>query len=113
MAALGYVDDAAFANARAASLARRGYGPRRVTMSLKAAGIGPEDAADAEAQARQEAWNAALAFSRRKKIGPFASVAADRAAREKAFAALLRAGHEVAIARRIVQSDPGDVPELD
>jgi regulatory protein len=113
MAALGYVDDAAFAIARAASLARRGYGPRRVTMSLKAAGIGPEDAADAEAAARQDAWSAALAFSRRKKIGPFASVAADRAAREKAFAALLRAGHEVAIARRIVQSDPGDVPELD
>jgi regulatory protein len=80
---------------------------------LKAAGVGGDDAAAAEASAREQAWDAALAFARRKRIGPFASAAPDRAGREKAFAALLRAGHEVAIARRIVQSDPGDVPELD
>ena len=31
---LGYVDDAAFARARAGSLLRRGYGPRRIGQAL-------------------------------------------------------------------------------
>ena len=39
MAALGYVDDRAFANARAGALTRRGYGLRRVGQALRAAGL--------------------------------------------------------------------------
>ncbi|GAO39180.1 regulatory protein RecX [Sphingomonas changbaiensis NBRC 104936] len=112
-AELGYVDDAAFASARAAGLTRRGYGLRRVSATLKAAGIDADDAAPAEAATREQAWEAALVFARRRKIGPFAPAVPDRAAREKAFAALLRAGHDVAVARRIVQCGPGDVPEMD
>lgn len=113
MAALGYVDDAAFASSRAAGLTRRGYGLRRVAQSLKAAGIGEEDAAAAQAAAREQAWEAALTFARRRRIGPFAAAAPDRPTREKALAAMLRAGHDLAIARRIVGSEPGYVPELD
>lgn len=113
IAALGYVDDAGFAAARAAGLTRRGYGPRRVAQSLKAAGIDEEDSAPAEAVARDRAWEAALVFARRRKIGPFAAEMPDRPAREKALAAMLRAGHELAISRRIVGSEPGSVPELD
>ncbi|MFD1612490.1 regulatory protein RecX [Sphingomonas tabacisoli] len=112
-ASLRYVDDASFATARAASLTRRGYGPRRVAASLKAAGIDTDDAAEAREAAEAAAWDAALAFARRKKIGPFAAAEPDRAGREKAFAALLRAGHDVVTARRIVQSAPGSVPQLD
>src|SRR3954463_3793690 len=43
-AELGYVDDRAFAAGRAASLARRGYGERRVVQALRAAGIEEADA---------------------------------------------------------------------
>lgn len=113
LADLRYVDDATYASARAAGLMRRGYGVRRVAASLKAAGVGEEDAAAAETLAREQAWQSALAFARRKRIGPFALAEPDRQAREKAFAALLRAGHDVAIARRIIQSEPGSVPEID
>jgi len=113
VAALGYVDDAGFAAARAAGLTRRGYGLRRVSQSLKAAGIAEEDSAAAEAAAREQAWEAALTFARRRKIGPFAAAAPDRPTREKALAAMLRAGHDIAIARRIVGAEPGYVPELD
>jgi regulatory protein len=113
LADLRYVDDASYASQRTAGLTRRGYGARRVVASLKAAGIGQEDAFAAETNAREQAWETALAFARRKRIGPFASTKVDRGAREKAFAALLRAGHDVAIARRIVQSEPGSVPEID
>ena len=42
-ARLGYVDDAAFATARAQSLSRRGYGARRVETALKVAGIEEAD----------------------------------------------------------------------
>lgn len=110
---LGYVDDRAFAAARAASLGRRGYGPRRVSESLRAAGIGEEDGAEAREIASENAMTAALSFARRKRIGPYAAAAPDRPAREKAFAALLRAGHAMDIARRIVDAAPGDVPEED
>lgn len=113
LAGLGYVDDAAFATARAAGLARRGYGPRRVGQALRAAGIDEEDAGAARAHAAETAWTAALGFARRRRIGPYAATPPDRAAREKAYAALLRAGHSSAHARRIIAANPGHVPEED
>jgi regulatory protein len=113
MARLGYVDDRAFAAARAAALSRRGYGARRVGAALRAAGIGDEDAADAREIAADAAWEAALHFARRRRIGPFAEAEADRPAREKALAAMLRAGHPLPIARRLVAARPGEVPQAD
>lgn len=111
MAALGYVDDRAFADAKAAALGRRGYGPRRIDATLRAAGISDADAEEARDAARENAWDAALGFARRKRIGPFAAQPHDLPAREKAFAAMLRAGHQPAHARRIVQAAPGEVPD--
>jgi len=113
MAALGYVDDRAFAAARAASLGRRGYGERRVGEALRAAGIEDEDAAEARRTARDDAWNAALRFAERKKIGPFAPAEADRAGRDKALAAMLRAGHPVDLARKLATARPGEIPDAD
>jgi regulatory protein len=113
MARLGYVDDRAFAAGRAAALSRRGYGARRVGAALRAAGIGADDAAGAWAIAADGAWEAALRFAERRRIGPFATAEADRAGREKALAAMLRAGHPAALARRIVAARPGEIPEAD
>ena len=112
-AAVGYVNDAAFATARAASLQRRGYGERRVDQALKAAGIAEEDAAEAREQTSSTAWVSALRFAERKRIGPYAAEIAERPARERAFAALLRAGHRMEHARRLVNARPGEIPELD
>jgi regulatory protein len=113
LAGLGYVDDKGFAASRAASLGRRGYGERRVREALAAAGIGEEDGAEARAQARDGAWGAALRFAERRRIGPFAAAEPDRAGREKAMAAMLRAGHTLEIARRLVRAPPGTIPEPD
>lgn len=112
-AGLGYVDDVGFASARAAILTRRGYGVHRVSGALRAAGIDPADAADAEQAARNTAWEAALTFARRRKIGPFAIETPDRQGREKAIAAMLRAGHDLGLARRIIALEPENVPESD
>lgn len=108
-AELRYVDDEAFAAARTSSLLRRGYGPRRIGAALRAAGVEDQGVQSGAA----ERWEAALAFAKRKRIGPFAAAEHDRAARERAFAALIRAGHETAMARRIVQAIPGEIPAWD
>jgi regulatory protein len=113
MARLGYVDDRAFAAARAASLGRRGYGVRRVKAALRAAGITEADAAEAEAEAKADAWRAALRFAERRRIGPFASVEPNRDGYEKSLAAMLRAGHPLPLARRLISARPGEVPEPD
>jgi regulatory protein len=113
MARLGYVDDRAFASARAAALGRRGYGGRRIEAALKAAGIADEDAAGARAEAAETAWTAALRFAERRRIGPFAAAEGDRKVREKAFAAMVRAGHPVPFARRLAAARPGEIPAAD
>jgi len=110
---LGYIDDRAFAAARAASLQRRGYGARRVDQALHGAGIDPEDSGEARQIAQDGAWEAALRYAERRRIGPFAAAPPDRQAREKAFAAMMRAGHPVAIARRLIEAPPGHIPDSD
>ena len=112
-AALGYVDDRQFATARAASLGRRGYGARRVGDALRAAGIAEPDAAPARAEADEAAWTTAVAFARRRRIGPFAVVAADPDRRRKALAAMLRAGHALDIARRLIDTAPDEAFDPD
>jgi regulatory protein len=112
-ARLGYVDDAAFASARAASLMRRGYGERRVDQALRAAGIGEEDGETARAEARDGAWAAALRFAQRKRIGPWAGEKPDREGRQKAVGAMIRAGHPIDMVRRLLDASPGEIPDLD
>ena len=113
LAELGYVDDRAFASAKAASLLRRGYGERRVGAALHAAGITEEDAAPVRDEAAAEAFAAALRFAERRRLGPFAEAPLPPERREKALAAMLRAGHRLDLARRILAARPGEVPEPD
>lgn len=116
MAELGYVDDLAFAEMRSASLGRRGYGVRHQADALRAAGVEEADRsavfAGREDDAEAGDHAAALAFARRKRIGPFAAAPADPDARRKALAAMMRAGHGYDIARRFVDAAPGEVPDF-
>ncbi len=108
----GYVDDRGYAEMKTASLARRGYGERRITAALHAARVSQEDAAVAVDQVRDGAYDQALAFARRKRIGPFARTPADEGQRRKHLAAMLRAGHSFAISAKIVRlSDLEDVDD--
>lgn len=115
LADAGFVDDRAFAEARTASLGRRGYGAHRVGMALRAAGIEADDSEAALEGAAETEWAAGEAFARRRRIGPFAREAADREGRQKALAALLRAGHPSHVARAFAYAEPGvsPVPEED
>lgn len=113
MRTLGYLDDSAFAAARAASLQRRGYGERRVRDALRAAGVDAADRVEAQDRARSGAMDAALRFAKRKRLGPYGEGQPDREALRKAFAALMRAGHSVDIARQVLNASPGVIPDLD
>jgi regulatory protein len=112
-ARLGYVDDRTFALARSRSLSARGYGPARVRQSLRAAGVEEQDSEAARSHAVEQAVDAALRFAERRRLGPYAAAPAEGAAREKALAALVRAGHGFAIARAIVDLPPGSAIDLD
>ena len=100
----GFVDDVGFARAKAGGLLRRGYGARRVGEALRADGIA-EETRMAVAPGEADRREAAMEYARRRRFGPFARephADADRQAREKQLAALLRAGHDAAHARYVL-----------
>lgn len=108
LAELGYVNDQAFALAKAGSLSSRGYGGGRVRQALHQAGVAAEDGAAARELAAERAAEAALRFARRKRIGPFAVPSSDPRMRERALAAMVRAGHDFTLARAVVNASPGE-----
>jgi len=104
----GYVDDSSYALAKSQSLTGRGYGKRRVVQALKAAGIEEEEGAAARDHADEEAVAAALRFARRRRVGPYAeSAPRDPREKEKALAAMIRAGHGFELSRAILALPPG------
>ena len=113
MVRLGYVDDRAFALSKARSLTSRGYGERRVRQALVVAGIGEDAGSDARDLAEQEAVAAALRFASRRSIGPYGSRQLAPDERERALAAMLRAGHRFALARAIIDLNPGENPDFE
>ena len=103
----GYVDDAGYALAKSRSLAGRGYGKRRLSVALRAAGVEESDSNAARAHAEEEAIAAAVRFAQRRRLGPFARGEPETPAeRDKAIGAMLRAGHDFALARAIVAMAP-------
>ena len=109
----GLVDDALYALSKSRSLSERGYGAARVRQTLRVAGISEEDGAAARELAAEEAASAALKFARRKRIGPYAEKALDRPARQKALAAMVRAGHGFELARTLIDAEPGAEIDLE
>lgn len=103
--AVGYVNDAGYAAAKAQGLMRRGYGARRVEQALGAAGIA-EDVRESVRGSDTERRRAALVMARKRRFGPFGrdGAAGDPATREKQVAAMLRAGHPLEHARRLVNA---------
>ena len=110
---LGFIDDAAFAGMKSASLTRRGYGKGRVRLALAASGISEDDRGEALAHADNQQLAAALRFAERRRIGPYADRQGDPAARQRALAAMMRAGHPMDLARRIVAAAPGALDQFD
>lgn len=103
---LGYVDDRGYGESKAKSLERRGYGLRRVDQALIAAGIEPEMREDIRCEVDEA--EAALAYARRKRLGPFATEKPDPQQRQKQFAAMVRAGHSFERVKAILAAESED-----
>jgi regulatory protein len=113
---LGLLDDAAFAVGRARSLAAKGRPPRRIARELAAAGVEPlliEAALHRLADERGDTQaalelDAAVAFARRRRLGPFGPTDAAAKPRDKALAAFARAGFTLEVARRVLDARSGE-----
>ena len=101
--AAGYVNDESFARGRTGGMLRRGFGARRIAEDLGAAGIA-EDLRAALAPGEGAQRRAALALARKRRFGPFGEGAGDPARRRKQLSAMLRAGHGMEAARRLVSA---------
>lgn len=116
MERLRFVDDRQYAAMRAGAMTRRGLGVRRVRTQLHVDGIAAEDSGEAIAEAEDKALASAVGFAKRRRFGPFAMQRAEGAddpkARERQVAAFARAGHSLALARRILSVPPGDTDAL-
>lgn len=97
----GLVDDRRFAEARAATLRRKGQSARAVAARLMAKGVARELVARHSAASEEQELAAAHTAARRKRLGPWSR--GDRVAnRQKDLAALGRAGFAMQVARAVI-----------
>lgn len=101
----GYVDDAGFARNRASALLARGFGARRVNDSLRQAGIDREIVSSAVPGDDDTARAAAETYARRRCFGVHGPGAVDPAQARRQLAAMLRAGHDYAVAIAVLNPD--------
>jgi regulatory protein len=103
----GLIDDMRYAEARVASLRRRGGSARAIQAKLAQKGV-PKDAIAAALEGEVEDETAAAhALARRRKLGPYRP--GERAPyREKDLASMARAGFSYGIAREIIDGEPLD-----
>ena len=115
---MGLLDDAAFARGRARALHRRGSSARAIRAALAQKGVAAETVETALAALAEEAEEpelaAALAYARRRRLGPYRADASQRAAlRERDLAALGRRGFGYEVARRVIEAEDPEALEAE
>jgi regulatory protein len=101
----GAIDDTAFAQSRAKSLARGGQSNRAVQARLISKGVAPDLARAASVSDAETELAAALVLVRKRRIGPYRAVEdADAAVRMKEMGLLARAGFSRDIAERALNT---------
>ncbi|KQP61404.1 regulatory protein RecX [Methylobacterium sp. Leaf108] len=111
--AAGLVDDSRFAQARLASLRRRGASSRIVRAKLAAKGVPRDLVTDAlgnEATTAEEDGvpieeEAAHAYAKRRRLGPWRRPDLRGPSRDRDIAAMARAGFSYSLASRIVDAE--------
>jgi regulatory protein len=104
LAKLGLIDDARFAQARAASLAAKGLPGRRIAAVLRAKGVEPDTIAVAGAADVDELAQARR-YVERKRLGRHRTGEATAGTHLKDLRALARAGFSYAVAVKALGSD--------
>jgi regulatory protein len=100
----GLIDDTRYAEARVATLRRRGGSARAIQAKLSAKGVDRSTISAALEGEDGDEERAARAFARRRKLGPFRP--GERAPyRDKDLAAMARAGFRFDVARRVIEGE--------
>ncbi len=107
---LGFLNDTAFAETKLVALRRAGASTRTIKMKLAQKGIGAATLAQVLEGDESNDEQAALAYARRRRLGPFADPRTRAEKRDKHIAAMLRAGFSLTLARTVVA---GNVADLD
>ncbi len=118
----GLLDDRTYAEAKSASLHRRGTSARAIAAKLAGKGVGRSLIGAVLGETDDEAGYAprpggdlaaAAALARRRRLGPYRDPAAREANRLKDFGAFARAGFSRSVAGRILDAaDPAAVEAL-
>jgi regulatory protein len=104
---VGLVNDATFAESRVRSLSRAGRSQRAIAAHLAAKGVDSDTARNALPNDAGVELAAALTFARKRRIGPFAREGEedDRKTKQKALAAMARAGFGWSVCERAFGMD--------
>lgn len=104
----GLLDDRVYAEGRTRNLNRRGISTQGIRARLAAKGVGADDIAVALAMLHDETAEpdlaAAIAYARRRRIGPWRIRDDREERRERDLAALARQGFGYDIARRVIDA---------
>ncbi|GAC1478154.1 MAG: regulatory protein RecX [Acetobacteraceae bacterium] len=107
----GVVDDAVFAEARARRLLRSGRSGRAVLAHLSAKGVRSDLAGQMLPDPGQE-LGAALAFARRRRLGPFRTGEVAEDGGQKELATMARAGFPRDVAERALAIEPDEAAAI-
>lgn len=115
LVAKGLLDDAAYAEASARGLHRRGASARGIRHRLLVKGVAPDLVERSLARLGDRLADpelaAALAYARRRRLGPHRPAAARDAARTRDLAALSRQGFAYQVASRVIDAE--DLEDLE
>jgi regulatory protein len=111
----GLLDDVAYARAQGASLNRRGKSIRAIRSWLKQRYVATDIIDDTITALAEELGEldlaAAIAYARKRRLGPYRKAEKPPDSLEKELAALARSGFSYGLARRIVEAT--DIDELE
>jgi regulatory protein len=100
----GYLSDKSFAETKLVSLRRAGTSSQKIRQKLAVKGVTVDVVADVLEHDESDDRQAAVAFARRRRLGPYADEKKRAALKDKHIAALARAGFSLTIARWVVNA---------
>lgn len=115
---VGLVNDAAFAETRAKRMASAGRSRRAISAHLAQKGIDAATVREAVPRDGAAELAAAIAFARKRRLGPFARDTEEmlsrdekRAAERKALGTMSRAGFDFGVCERVLRMSRDDAEE--
>ncbi len=109
----GALNDRAYAEGRVVSLRRQGESARGIAMKLSAKGV-PRETVEAALdldEPENDDVAAAVAYARRRRLGPWRKVEEREERHDRDMAALARKGYGLELCRRVIEAEDVEAAE--